>query len=158
METVNVILKKHDAWDSTSNKQCKHFQKNWKHYLWNSARLASRHFWDKKWSPLRTKALQKLQTKAEETEKRGFQEQMHNFHIISLCKKTAYLSDIFSTTKNISNDNLKKQRESDYILWIVYLRLEAAFSQIGALPLSLGIQTWYLSPQPPQAPTLSKIS
>ena len=37
-----------------------------------AAWLASRHFWDKKWSPLRTKALQKLQTKAEETESRGF--------------------------------------------------------------------------------------
>ena len=49
------------------------FARSFKAYIFEfAAWLASRHFWDKKWSPLRTKALQKLQTKAEETESRGF--------------------------------------------------------------------------------------
>ena len=58
---------------------------------WTVAWLASRHFWDKKWSPLRTKALQKQQTKAEETERRGFWELGNNcitftlYHFHKIC-------------------------------------------------------------------------
>ena len=99
---------------------------------WTVAWLASRHFWDKKWSPLRTKALQKQQTKAEETERRGFWElpnncitfTLYHFHKICIILElfnfaTKNMTFTFIVTNNIA---LPKNLKSLILHYIILLK------------------------------------